>query len=321
MTEPKPAPQAKNIELIRNEDDTYTLTFDSESNYGIYELRIIFEDDNMFKRTVSLGNYVAEQNELKWDGKDNKGNPVGDEPFTAQLFLRAGEIHFDLDDIEYLYDGIKIKNLNASESSRVYYDNEEAVIDGSSTWINRLQCTDEDERCHRVEYIETSSLVDAHDQDKVMLIGRVTRKNGIDSYVGITMRTDNGYSDGLMMDVWSFDPDFNTYNVTPKKAAAIEAEKEVDVIEIFVEPLIPEEITVVQETESIETVSETIVEEPIEEITAETIDEDYLNLPEAVVEEIDLPEAVVVENTDSENLNEGEWFYQNGNYPGNKVNN
>ena len=219
LTEPLPAPTAENINLIRHKDNTYTLSFDSEYDYGVYELRILFVGEDKFKRTVSLGNYVDYYNELNWDGKDNKGNLVGDEPFAAQLFIKSGEAHFDLDDIEYIYDGIKIKNINASGSSQVYYDNEEAVIDGSHTWINVLHCNDEELKCKRVNYSEKGSLIEDNDESKVLLLGKVTRKKGIDSYVGISMKTDREYSDGLMIDVWTFDPNYNTYNISAKPEA------------------------------------------------------------------------------------------------------
>ncbi|MBQ6518829.1 MAG: hypothetical protein IJI14_08915 [Anaerolineaceae bacterium] len=346
LTEPMPAPAAENVLLEKRTDGTYRLSFDSPDTYGVYELRITFSNDDNFKRTVSLGNYVSYENELEWDGNDNKGNPVGDEEFTAQLILKAGEIHFDIDDIEYIYDGIKIKNLNASESSKVYYDNEEAVIDGSRTWINVLHCNDEEQKCRRVKYIEDGSLLDAENDNRVLLLGKITKKKGVDSYKGICMKTDYGYSDGLMMDIWSYDPEPNIYDVIPtvetdltSDAAETPEPEGTDIQKSAVAETLAAEITeakteepvaetpavteVISETESIsETISETpaAIEEtqtpePVitldetaapVEITAESIEDVF---DEFIFDETDyseLPFAVVVQATPD--TSEGEWF-------------
>ena len=319
LTEPMPAPLAFDINFEKQENGSYILSFESDRDYGVYEMRITFPDDENFKKTVSLGNYVDYYNELTWDGRDNKGDIAANTGFTAQLFLKAGEIHFDIDDIEYIYDGLKITNLNASGSSRVYYDNEEAVIDGSRTYINVLQCSDIDGRCRRVNYVEKNgSLVDAADNSKIMLLGKVTRKNGIESSTGISMQTGNGYSDELMMDIWSYDPDYNVYEIAQPaeyKQAPVEHEPEPAQVETAVEEAVQVETAVEEavetenpsepETEPAVIIPEEILEEAVVEIVSEDIieenDFDMSDLPEASVE--------MVQNTGTDYYN-GIWFTQ-----------
>ena len=147
--------------------------------------------------------------------------------------MRSGEIHIVLDDIEYLYDGVSIYMENdpsGENTSVVYYDNREVCFDGNKTGLNTFICNDGNRSCEAFSIeAHEGNMVDSKDKTRVYLTGDAYRALGVDSMEEPAMQTGNMYSDGLLLDVWAYAPEDNTYRIEWGKAPDTVSEENTEI--------------------------------------------------------------------------------------------
>jgi hypothetical protein len=100
-------------------------TFAFDSNViGTWHVVCDLDADGVFDITSDddlhlLGDAVPAHNEIKWDGTDLEGEVIAVGTYACQIWLTVGEFHFVANDIETVYPGFRLFEVEVSEKDEL----------------------------------------------------------------------------------------------------------------------------------------------------------------------------------------------------------